>query len=81
MSTVRFKGLSAENRALVAMAVLLDGREAITYLGKDALLGNALQRAAEELSALEPELRMPLAGTFLREAIAELETNALRPRS
>lgn len=80
MSIVRFKGLSAEKRALVAMAVLLDGRESISYLGSDALLGNSLQKAAEELSSLDPDLRMPTAGTFLRQAIAELENNSLGHR-
>ena len=80
MSIVRFKGLSAEKRALVAMAVLLDGREAITYLGYDALLENALQKAAEEIASLEPELRMPLAGTFLRQAISELENSSMGQR-
>jgi hypothetical protein len=80
MSLIRFKGLPAEKRALVAFAVLLDGREAITYLGFDAILGNSLQRTVEELSDLEPELRMPLAGTLLREAIAELENSSLGNR-
>lgn len=69
----RFNSLSARNRALVAMAVLLDGREAVTYLRADSLLLDALSKAANELSELEPELRMPLAGTILREALQEIE--------
>ena len=73
MSLIRFKSLSSEKRALVAIAVLLDGHEALSYLGSDSILGNSLQRAADELATLEPEFRMPLAGTLLREAITELE--------
>ena len=80
MSLIRFKGLPAAKRALVAIAVLLDGREAIAYLGCDAVLGNSLQRTAQEIAGFEPELRMPLAGTLLREAISELENNSLGHR-
>lgn len=69
----RFNSLSAEKRALVALAVLLDGRESVAYLRADSLLLDALSKAAGELSELEPELRMPLAGTILREALHELE--------
>ncbi len=71
----RFSSLSAQNRALVALAVLIDGHEAVNYLRSDSLLLDALSKAANELSELEPELRMPLAGTILREALQELERN------
>lgn len=76
MSLNRFRGLSAQKRALVAVAVLLDGREAVTYLGNDSVVGNSLQRAASEIASLDLELRTPLAGTLLREAVEELEMNA-----
>lgn len=77
MSLIRYKSLNADKRALLAIAVLLDGREAINYLGFDSVLDNSMQRIAEEISSLEPELRMPLLGTLLREAITELETNSI----
>jgi hypothetical protein len=68
----KFNNLSPHQKALVAVAVLLDGREAIAYL-----LGNRpedilLRQAAEEISNLQPELRMPFIGTILRTAIKEL---------
>ena len=70
----RFNSLAASKKALVALAVLLDGREAVAYLRADSLLLDALSKAAAELSELEPELRMPLAGTILREALQEMES-------
>lgn len=73
MDTQRFRSISPLDRALVAIAVLLDGREAAAYLEADALHGVSLKRAALDLAALEPELRMPLAGTFLRSALQELK--------
>ena len=71
MDAQRFRSLSARLRALVAVAVLLDGREAAAYLELDASHGEALKRAAIELSALEPDLRMPFLGTALRSALEE----------
>lgn len=72
MDTHRFQALSAKHRALVAMAVLLDGHEAAVYLENDAESGEALQKAAHDLASMAPELRMPLLGTLLRAAVAEL---------
>lgn len=74
MDLNRFKALSARLRALVAVAVLLDGREAHVYLESDAVNGPGLKRAALELAGLEPELRMPFVGTLLRGALEELES-------
>jgi len=68
----RLNSLSAQKKALVALAVLIDGREANAYLKSDSILGDVLSKAAAELSELEPELRMPLAGSILREAIQEI---------
>lgn len=72
MDTQRFRSLSAEQRALVAVAVLLDGREAGMYLENDAVNGAGLKRAALDLAGVAPELRMPLVGTLLRDALEEL---------
>jgi hypothetical protein len=73
MDAQRFRSLSAKYRALVAVALLLDGREAGLYLENDALSGPGLKRAAGELAQIEPELRMPLVGTLLRSAVRELK--------
>lgn len=67
-----FRTLSPHHRALVAVAVLLDGREAGIYLENDRDAGDELVRAAADLGALAPEIRMPLAGTLLRQALKEL---------
>ena len=72
MDAQRFRSLSPRDRALVAIALLLDGREAPVYLENDAVNGVGLKRAAVELSTIEPELRMPFLGTLLRSALKEL---------
>jgi hypothetical protein len=64
--------LAPRDRALVAVAVLLDGREAENYLQYDELYGAALKEAAHTLAMLAPEIRMPLAGTILRESLEEM---------
>ena len=73
MDLHRIRGLPARAKALVALAVLLDGRDASTYLERDASNGANLARAANDLAALPTDLRMPLAGTILRTALEELE--------
>jgi hypothetical protein len=70
----RFRSLSARNRALVAMASLLDGREAQTYLGTDLVNGSGLKRAAADLAGADAEMRLLVLGTLLREALEELES-------
>ena len=77
MDMQRFRALSAHDRALVAIAVLLDGREATAYLEADAAHGILLKRAALDLAGLDPELRMPLTGTLLRSALQELRAGGL----
>jgi hypothetical protein len=73
MDTQRYRSLSAEHRALVAVAVLLDGREAGMYLENDSVNGQGLKRAALDLASVAPELRMPLIGTLLRDALEEMK--------
>lgn len=73
MDTERFRSLPPRLRALVAVAVLLDGRDAGSYLITDAECGHDLYRAAEELSDPTPDLRMPLVGTLLRGVLKELK--------
>lgn len=72
MDTQRFRNLSAKDRLLVSIAILLDGREASTYLASDSVNGAGLKKAALDVAAIEPELRMPLVGTWLRQALSEL---------
>ncbi len=72
MATDSFRTLSARQRALVATSVLLDGRDAESYLSNDAASGAMLSKVALELSELPVELRMPLVGVLLRAAIEEL---------
>ena len=73
MDVQRFRGISPRQRALVAVAVLLDGREASLYLENDAVNGAGLQRAAGDLAGLEPELRMPFVGSLLRSALHDMQ--------
>ena len=73
MDAQRLRNLTARQRALVAVAVLLDGREAGIYLENDSVNGLGLKRAALDLAAVEPELRMPYAGTMLRQALEEMD--------
>lgn len=72
MDASRFRSLSPRARALVAVAVLLDGIDAPTYLENDSVNGPGLKRAASDLAVQEPELRMPFVGTVLRLAVEEL---------
>lgn len=69
----RYKALGVRERALVAVAVLLDGHDAGDYLSCDKNRGTALSRAAKDLADLAPDLRMPLVGTLLREALDSLQ--------
>ena len=66
-----FWRLPSTQRALVAIAVLLDGREAVTYLEQDAHSGAELGDVSQMLSELSSDVRIPLLGTELREAIHE----------
>lgn len=72
MELSEFNKLTAKKRALIAVAVLLDGHEAGNYLENDAYEGNKFSKVAAELAKLKPEIRMPYLGTKLREAIEEL---------
>lgn len=73
MDSRKFRALSAHHRAIVAIAVLLDGREAAAYLENDVVNGSALSAAATDISSLAPEIRMPFVGTLLRETLRELQ--------
>jgi hypothetical protein len=72
MENKHFHSLSAADRALVAVAVLMDGNDALVYLECDDKNGEKLRLAAQEIAALELALRMPFAGTQLRLALDEI---------
>ena len=73
MDAHKFRTLSPRNQALVAVAVLLDGREAEHYLGIDGQDGTILSRAAVDLAAQPPDLRMPYIGSALRLVLEQVE--------
>ena len=74
MDSQRFRALTPRARALVAIALLLDGREAHAYLENDAISGTGMKRAALDLCDAEIELRIPFVGTMLRAALEEIES-------
>jgi hypothetical protein len=50
---------------------LIDGGDAPIYLLNDAVRGEELRQAAEELLAMELDVRFPFVGTMLRLALEE----------
>jgi hypothetical protein len=64
-----FSALPKKLRILICVAVLLDGYESFVYLQNDEKYGKQLEQLAKKLAKLEPELRMSLIGTLLRESI------------
>jgi hypothetical protein len=66
-----FMRLKSYDRARVAIAVLVDGSDAPLYLLNDAVRGDELRQAAEELLAMELDIRFPFVGTMLRLALEE----------
>lgn len=74
MALSNFKSLTAKNKALVSLGVLIDGAEAETYLmTKDP----SVISASQELSKLPPETRMPLVGGMLRRALESLRKGVM----
>lgn len=73
MDEEQVRELAPREKALVAVAVLLDGHEAAGYLAADRVNGGDLQAAAKKLAGLEPELRMPFVGSSLRSALQEMK--------
>ncbi len=76
----RFRALSSRQRALVAVAVLLDGREAGIYLENDSVNGTGLKLAAVELASIDLELRVPFLGSVLRTALGSLPRERIEDR-
>ncbi len=76
MNLEKLRALSAHQRAMVAISVLLDGHEAALYLESDALVGESLSAAAKDIVSLSPEFRNILVGNVLRRSLEELEQRA-----
>ncbi len=70
---LRLRSLAVREQAVVLIGVLLDGHDAVEYLGSDKDRAIALSRAAKDVADLPPDVRLPLAGTLLRNALGELE--------
>ena len=73
MSLATWRSLSPRYRALVAVAVLIDGSDSRIYLECDAEKSELLQKAADELCELEVDARVAFVGTVLRLALEEEE--------
>ncbi len=73
MDGLKIKHFPPEQRALITVAVLMDGREAQNYLENDKYHGKEFADAASELAAIVADIRTPLAGSLLRDALKELE--------
>jgi hypothetical protein len=73
MSLSHWRTLSPKERALVAVAVLVDGRDSKIYLESDSERAEQLTLAADELCQLEIDARVAFVGTVLRLALEEGE--------
>ena len=71
--TARFRALAPAEQALVAIGVLLDGHDAADYLSSDKERGSALVKGAKDMAELNPDLRMPLLASILRQVAEESE--------
>ncbi len=68
-----FRKLSPRQQIQVCIGVLLDGLDAPDILAIDANDPQSLKRVAKDLSALAPDVRMPMVGTLLRTAFESIE--------
>lgn len=72
MDFSRFRALAPRQRALVSMAVMVDGQDAVQYLEHDAVHGEILGKVAASLASIDLELRIPLLGSLARQAFREI---------
>ena len=73
MENIDFYKLTAKERALISIAVLLDGIDAGLYLDSDLQSGNLYKTLADEISKKAPDVRLSYSGTLLRRAIKDLK--------
>jgi len=68
-----FRKLAPRQQIQVCIGILLDGLDAPDILATDSSEGQNLKRVAKDLSALAPDVRMPLVGTLLRRAYESVD--------
>ena len=61
-----YNNLPDHYKALIAIAVLIDGIDSEIYLQNDYSFGSELSSLAIEFGGMTPEIRVPLMGTLLR---------------
>jgi len=71
----KYRALGKKEKCIVALALLIDGLDALDYLAIDRDNHTAFLRAAKDFTEMSPELRIPFLGTILRETIVELKTS------
>ena len=64
--------LNNKERALICMALLLDGHEALAYLENDPAYSAKLKEPLTRLAELQADVRIPYIGSLLRRALNEL---------
>lgn len=70
----RFMKCSAEDKALISLAVLLDGYDAADFLMVDKEKGVFYAKMAKDLAAIPIETRTLLLGTVLRGVRTEISS-------
>ncbi len=73
MSASAWEQLNPIERALVAVAVLIDGADAGSILLLDSKRGELLREAALYFGGLDLDARLPYMGTLLRRAVEDQE--------
>lgn len=68
----RFRALGKKEKCIVAIALLIDGPDALDYLSVDKDHGIAFERIAKDFLEMPTELRVSFLATTLRETLKEL---------
>lgn len=67
-----FQKMAAYDKALICMAVLLDGEKAVAFLQLDAKKGAQYVEALEVFIRMQEDMRCSLAATILRDSLNDL---------
>lgn len=57
-------------KALICIAILIDGKEASDFIGDDPKLVNYID-LINQINLIKPEIKVPIIGTILRDAISK----------
>lgn len=68
-----FQKMPAKDKALVCMAVLLDGEKAVAFLQLDANNGAMYVEALDIFIKMQEDMRYSLAATILRDSLNDLQ--------